>query len=48
MNIDNLNLVETILNVKASGSLTEQIIKDLKLPEGKSIAALLDEQEKNN
>jgi hypothetical protein len=47
MSIDNLNLVETILNVKASGSLTEQIIKDLELPEGKSIAALLDEQEKN-
>jgi hypothetical protein len=48
MNIDDLNLVETVLNVKASGSLSEEIIKDLELPEGKSIAALLDDQEKNN
>jgi hypothetical protein len=48
MNIDNLNLVETVLNVKASGCLADEVAKDLDLPEGKSIAALLDDQEKNN
>lgn len=46
MNIDNLNLANSILEVKASGSLN--IAKDLLQPEGKSIAELLYESESND
>lgn len=41
------NFVESVLNVKASGSLSEDILKDLQLPEGKSIASLINETEEN-
>lgn len=39
-----LNLVDSVLVVKSSGSL--DVDKDLQLPEGKSIAQLLYDQEK--
>lgn len=39
------NLVDSTLTVKASGSISD-ISNDLDLPEGKSIAELLDDQKK--
>lgn len=39
-----LNLVDSILDVKASGSQNNDILNDLNLPQGKSIAQLLYEQ----
>lgn len=45
MNINDLNLANSILEVKASGCV--DVSKDLKLPEGKSIAELLYESESN-
>lgn len=39
------NIVDSILVVKASGSLNDNILKDLDLPQGKPIAELLDDQE---
>lgn len=38
------NIVDSILVVKASGSLHENTLKDLDLPEGKPIAELLNDQ----
>ena len=43
--MNNIDLINSVLEVKASGSLDVQ--NDLLLPEGKSIAELLNEQEKN-
>ena len=43
--MNNIDLINSILEVKASGSL--DIEQDLLLPEGKSIAELLHDQENN-
>lgn len=43
--MNNIDLINSVLEVKASGSLDVQ--QDLLLPEGKSIAELLHDQEKN-
>lgn len=45
MNIDDLNIINSTLEVKASGSL--DVSQDLALPEGKSIAELLYDSESN-
>lgn len=42
------NLTSSILSVKASGSIIEQIQNDLNLPDGKDIQDLLNDEEKNN
>ena len=47
MKNDNINFVQSTLAVKASG-LDDQIAQDLLLPDGKSIAELLNDQEKTN
>ena len=47
MKNDHINFVQSTLAVKASG-LDDQIANDLLLPEGKSIAELLHDQEKND
>lgn len=48
MTDEELNLIASILEVKASG-IDQQVSEDLQLPDGKSIAELLDDQkEKNN
>lgn len=39
-----LNLIDSILEVKASG--VDNALEDLDLPQGKSIAELIDDQEK--
>lgn len=39
-----LNFVDSILDVKASGNQNDVILNDLNLPQGKSIAQLLYEQ----
>ena len=39
-----LNFIDSILDVKASGNQNDDILNDLNLPEGKSIAQLLYEQ----
>jgi len=41
---ENFNLVDSILTVKTTGSLSEDIINDLNMPTGKSIAELLNDQ----
>jgi len=46
-NIDQFELIDSVLTVKASGSINTDIINDLELPIGKSIAQLLNDQEKN-
>lgn len=49
MTNDELNLVDSVLSVKASGTeLENSIQKDLESPQGKSIAELIYDQEKNN
>jgi hypothetical protein len=40
MSIQDLNLANSVLEVKASGNI-QDFLQDLKLPEGKSIAELL-------
>jgi hypothetical protein len=40
--MDNIKNIDSILEVKASGSL--DVTEDLNQPEGKSIAELIDEQ----
>lgn len=40
-----INFVDSILTVKASGSITIDAINDLELPSGKAIAELINEQE---
>jgi hypothetical protein len=45
MKNDEFNLIDSVLIVKASGSLSEDIQEELKLPEGKTIASLINEQE---
>jgi hypothetical protein len=48
MSKDEFNIIDSILTVTASsGSLNDEILNDLNLPEGKSIAELLDGKEKN-
>ena len=47
-NIDQFEFVNSVLSVKASGSINDDIINDLELPPGKSIAQLLHDQEKEN
>lgn len=47
MTNDHFNFVQSTLAVKASG-LDDQVAKDLLLPEGKSIAELLNDQEKTD
>lgn len=42
-----INLVDSILEVRASG-LEKAVASDLNQPDGKSIAELLDDQEKEN
>jgi hypothetical protein len=42
----NNDLVDSILTVKASGQIDDVAIMDLLLPQGKSIAQLIDDQEK--
>lgn len=42
-----INLIPSVLTVKASGSLSDPA-PDLNLPEGKTIAELLHDQEKND
>ena len=44
--IDDFDLIGSVLNVKASGSIVQDAINDLELPIGKSIAELIDDQEK--
>lgn len=46
INDQNPKFVDSILETKAEASLNDQIQKELELPEGKSIAELLDDQEK--
>jgi len=42
------NLVDSILTVKASGQVDDSAIIDLLLPQGKSIAQLIDDQQKED
>jgi hypothetical protein len=39
------NLVDSVLTVKASGQINDSAIMDLLLPQGKSIAQLIDDQQ---
>lgn len=39
-----INFIDSVLEVKASG--TDNALEDLELPTGKSIAELIDDQEK--
>jgi hypothetical protein len=45
---ENFKPVDSILTVKASASTQHDVVDDLNLPEGKSIAELIDDQEKND
>ena len=47
-NIDQFELIDSVLNVKASGSISQDVISDLELPEGKSISELINDQEKED
>jgi hypothetical protein len=42
------NLVDSVLTVKASGQINDTAIMDLLLPQGKSIAQLIDDQQEKN
>ena len=42
------NIIQSTLNIKASGSIVEDIQHDLELPDGEDISILLDNEEKNN
>ena len=42
------NLVDSVLTVKASGQINDSAIMDLLLPQGKSIAQLIDDQQEKN
>jgi hypothetical protein len=42
------DLVDSILTVKASGQVEDHVIMDLLLPQGKSIAQLIDDQQKKD
>lgn len=48
MSNENFKPVDSILTVKASASTQSDVIDDLNLPPGKSIAELIDDQEKND
>ena len=39
------SLVDSVLTVKASGQINDSAIMDLLLPQGKSIAQLIDDQQ---
>lgn len=43
-NLD-LNMVDSVLSVRASGTDNDTVLNDLNLPQGKSIAQLIYEQE---
>ena len=45
INDQNPKFVDSVLETKASANLNEDIKKDLELPDGKSIAELLDDDE---
>ena len=45
MSFDNLNLANSSLDVKCSGTI--DFVNDLNLPNGKSIAELLEDQSNN-
>lgn len=47
-NIDQFELIDSVLSVKASGSITQDVLNDLELPQGKSIAQLINDQEKTS
>jgi len=47
MSIQDLNLANSVLEVKASGNM-QDFLQDLKLPEGKSIAELLHDNTEPN
>ena len=47
MNEEELNIVASVLNIKASG-LQQDPLNDLNMPNGKSIAELLNDQEEKN
>jgi hypothetical protein len=42
------SLVDSVLTVKASGQINDSAIMDLLLPQGKSIAQLIDDQQEKN
>lgn len=45
---DQLNIIDSVLSIKCSGiELEDQINNDLNLPQGKSIAELIYDQEEN-
>jgi hypothetical protein len=54
MTFSNLNspnsptITDSVLSVKASGSINDEIINDLLLDNGKSIAELLNDQKKSD
>lgn len=45
MSNENFKPVDSILTVKASASTQNDVVDDLNLPQGKSIAELIDDQE---
>lgn len=45
MSNENFKPVDSILTVKASTSTQNDVVDDLNLPQGKSIAELIDDQE---
>ena len=45
MSNENFKPVDSILTVKASTSIQNDVVDDLNLPQGKSIAELLNDQE---
>jgi len=47
MSIQDLNLANSVLEVKASGNI-QDFLQDLKLPEGKSIAELIHDNTEPN
>lgn len=47
MSNENFKPVDSILTVKASASTQNDVVDDLNLPQGKSIAELIDDQENN-
>lgn len=46
--ITEFDIIDSVLNVKASGSIMQDAINDLQLPPGKNIAELINDQEKEH
>lgn len=44
--INNIDLIGSVLTVKASGSIAYEVAEDLELSQGKNIAELINDQEK--